>query len=401
MRAFSAASYSVGAVGLNCTSMSGCCSSNTGMIFSSQIAWSSTRQLSMVTVVAASAPPQQANVAAASVVRRNGTRMDGSPRAGGRALSAAPVRPTLAPAGGPLQSRRMRTSDLDRAVPCVAVDGGASGCRAAVFGADGTRRAGLRIDRHASLSLDPVEAAATVRACFEGMREATGLYPGLVVEGVPVRLVAGLAGALRPERRDAFRAALGLDATIVTDGEAQLLGATGGAPGACLAVGTGSVVHWRDASGASGMAGGWGFPVGDEGSAAWLGLTLLRRYLDARDRGVGGTALFESLEAVTGSDVAALQAWTTSSRSTAFGGLASIVTEHAARGDRTAAHVLAAGAACCERLFDIAPDGLPRHLVGGLAGVYAPLLEARGVSLTPARGDALDGLARLARSLPD
>ena len=291
-------------------------------------------------------------------------------------------------------------ADPGRAAPCVAVDGGASGCRLAAFDARGARLAAVRVERHASLSLDPVEAADAVREGIERLRGVAGFRPGETVDGVGAVLVAGLAGSLRPARRDAFRAALDLDVTIVTDGEAQLLGATGGGPGACLAVGTGSVVHWLEASGATGMVGGWGFPVGDEGSAAWLGLRLLQAYLEARDRGRRDAAPFRALEAIVGDDVASLQAWTTASRSTDFGALASVVTTHAALGDGLATDLLENGATCCERLLSIAPAGLPRYLVGGLAAVYAPLLIGRGVALREPRGDALDGLAHLARRAP-
>src|SRR5450631_3922247 len=51
--ALSAALYSVGAVGANFTVMSGCVFSNAGMIFSCQIARSSLRQLSIVSVTGA------------------------------------------------------------------------------------------------------------------------------------------------------------------------------------------------------------------------------------------------------------------------------------------------------------------------------------------------------------
>ena len=301
---------------------------------------------------------------------------------------------------GPSDAGADRGRAAPRSVPCVAVDGGASGCRLAAFDARGARLAAVRVERHASLSLDPVEAAGAVREGIERLHGVAGLRPGETLDGAAVALVAGLAGSLRPALRDAFRAALGIDATIVTDGEAQLLGAAGGAPGACLAVGTGSVVHWTDASGAGGMAGGWGFPVGDEGSAAWLGLRLLQRYLEARDRGRRDAAPFRALEAVVGEDVASLQAWTTASRSTDFGALASIVTTHAGLGDALAAGLLEDGATCCERLLAVAPAELPRYLVGGLAAVYAPLLAGRGVALFEPRGDALDGLAHLARREP-
>ena len=269
------------------------------------------------------------------------------------------------------------------ATPCIAVDGGGSGCRLAAFDAGGVRVSSVRLERPASLTLDAAEAADAVREGIERL-DADASWP----------LYAGLAGSLRPQRRAAFVRALGRDATVVTDGEAQLLGATGGGAGACLAVGTGSVLHWMDPEGHSGMAGGWGYPVGDEGSAAWLGAALLRRYLHARDRGARAAPLYVALEAVTGDDVASLQAWTTTSRSTEIARLAALLTAH---DDDVARELLDAGARCCETLYGAAPEALPRYLVGGLAAVYAPRLAARGIELHVPAGDALDGLAALAR----
>ena len=284
----------------------------------------------------------------------------------------------------------------ERPTPCIAVDGGASGCRLAAFDAAGDRLGTVRLDRHASLSLGPAEAARHVLEGLGRLRAATGIGPS-----AEVPLAFGLAGALRPDRCTSFREALPATLAVtalVTDGRAQLLGATGGGPGACLSIGTGSVLHW-DAAGAVGMAGGWGFPVGDAGSAAWLGAALLRRYLRERDRGrSAGEPLFADLEAVTGADVASLQEWTTCSVSTRVGSLATLVTAHAERDHPIALALLEEGVEHCLELFDAAPAGLPRYLVGGLAPVYAPRLERRGVALWAPRGDALDGLARLARA---
>ena len=64
-----------------------------------------------------------------------------------------------------------------------------------------------------------------------------------------------------------------------------LIGVVGGAPGAIVAVGTGSVGLARFVDGWERLVGGWGFGVGDEGSGAWLGLRAMQqaqRVLDGR-----------------------------------------------------------------------------------------------------------------------
>jgi len=287
----------------------------------------------------------------------------------------------------------------------IVVDGGASRCRAAAYDERGARCAEVLIENHASLSLGVEAAAATVAQAVEAtarrLDRPCGWRPG--------RLMFGLAGSLGDARRAAFLAAFmerpGTDARvdIITDGQAQLLGATGGRTGACVAVGTGSVVHWRDAHGTFGMGGGWGFPVGDEGSASWLGVRALRAWIAMRDRHDVGTRptgqLFEALNARIGHDIGDIQRWTTCTVSAELGTLAPLVSQAAAAGDAVALDLLERGAHACDRLFSLAPARLPRWLVGGLADVYRPILERGGDRFEPVGGDALDGLHRFAASV--
>ena len=333
----------------------------------------------------------------------------------------------------------------ERAVAIVAVDGGASRCRLAAFDALGVRLGACAVDAHASLTLGEAEAWDNVRLglarllagldvgsddAAHGGRgadddaaaktgRASGVPPAassdvghrilagsavLAPDGRwPPRLAFGLAGALREERRARFlelvEAATGgaSECRLVTDGHAQLLGASGGAPGVCLAVGTGSVVHWLDRDGAAGMAGGWGFPVGDEGSGAWLGARLLQRYLWHRDGERSESPLMGVVERRVGDSVAALQGRTTDARSSEHARLARDVVEGAERGDALAVSLLDEGADRCVRLLRRAPDDLPFYVVGGLADVYSPRLAARlGRRPDAPHGDVFDGLRAIA-----
>jgi N-acetylglucosamine kinase-like BadF-type ATPase len=63
---------------------------------------------------------------------------------------------------------------------------------------------------------------------------------------------------------------------ILSDAQAALLGALGGAPGILILAGTGSIVVGRDARGRWARAGGLGPLLGDEGSAFWIGRAWLR-----------------------------------------------------------------------------------------------------------------------------
>src|SRR6185312_4859288 len=88
----------------------------------------------------------------------------------------------------------------------------------------------------------------------------------------------GLAGANVSRRRDDFLALAPPFAhlTLDTDAYTTLLGAHEGRPGAIVSAGTGSVGEALHRDGVRVAAGGWGFPVGDEGSGAWLGMHAMR-----------------------------------------------------------------------------------------------------------------------------
>ena len=280
----------------------------------------------------------------------------------------------------------------------VAVDGGASGCRLAAFDADGVSRASAQ-DGPASLTLGEGQAWAHIERGLRSLAAELGLAP----DWTPPVLCLGLAGALQRARRERFEALLpaSIDCRLITDGHAQLLGASGGAPGACLAVGTGSVLHWFDRAGELGMAGGWGFPAGDQGSGAWLGLNLMGAYTSARDARGGEHvpgALFGALEARIGTAVSDVQAWSTNTLSTELARLAPLIVAAAGQGDPAAAALLDEGAERCRELFAFAPPDVPLYLVGGLAEVYRPRLPAPiRTRLREPHGGVLDGLLTLGR----
>jgi len=290
----------------------------------------------------------------------------------------------------------------------VVVDGGASRCRLAAFDANGARVGTAVVESPASLTLGEREAWDTIRTGIERLARELGVPERALGRWLPTRLALGLAGALQEERRARFLARLEratggtTRCRLVTDGHAQLVGASGGRPGVCLAIGTGSVVHWMDHSGGHGMAGGWGFPIGDEGSGAWLGARLLQRHLWHRDGETCDSPLMAALAARWGDSVSELQRLTTETRSTVHAALAPLVVGAAEAGDALALSLLEEGADWCARLVARAPPTLPVHVVGGLAGAYLPALSASlGARLTRPRGDALDGLRLIGARLLD
>jgi glucosamine kinase len=89
------------------------------------------------------------------------------------------------------------------------------------------------------------------------------------------RVCVGGSGAGRPELAAAVRGMLAeilaAPIDVVGDSETSLEAAFDSGPGVIVIAGTGSMAYGRNAQGDTARAGGWGFAVGDEGSAHWIG----------------------------------------------------------------------------------------------------------------------------------
>lgn len=278
----------------------------------------------------------------------------------------------------------------------VAVDGGGSRCRLAAFNQSGDLLARVNVSSPASLSLAPQAAwhsiAQGLSKLAAKLNKESSWKPDL--------LMMGLAGAHRQSRKDIIIQLIpqAINYRLVSDSHAQLVGASGGEPGVCLAVGTGSILHWLDSEARFGMAGGWGYPVGDQGSGAWLGMQALQYYVWHLDGRHVESAFFETLADRVGTDVTDIQHWTTHSNSSVLAQLAPIVFEHAANGDTLAQSIVKEAVRHCISLVTIAPDDLPVYVVGGVGEQLRSLLEHELQGrLHKAKGDAIHGLWQLSQ----
>ena len=275
----------------------------------------------------------------------------------------------------------------------VCVDGGGSGCRLGAFDNNGHLLAKTE-DGPASLSLGEEQAWARINRGISSLANRLGKP----TDWLPDRLFMGLAGSLQQSRRTHFLSLVpqSISAVLITDGHAQLLGAADGQAGACLSVGTGSVLHWLDASGNFNMAGGWGYPLGDEASGAWLGAQLINAYLwhlDSRQLAEKSSTLFHALEERIGHDASDVQVWSTSKQSTQLASLAPMIISAAEKDDALANTLLERGTEQCERLLSLAPSNLPIYIVGGLAEIYRPRFQPNiSARIEAPKGDALSGL---------
>lgn len=120
---------------------------------------------------------------------------------------------------------------------------------------------------------------AVLEACT-----AAGITPGQIV-----RTCVGGAGAARPELAGTVQRflaeILSTPIDVVGDMQTGLEAAFGDGPGVVVNAGTGSFAYGRNREGKTARAGGWGFAIGDEGSAQWIGRSAVNAVLRASDRG--------------------------------------------------------------------------------------------------------------------
>ena len=122
---------------------------------------------------------------------------------------------------------------------------------------------------------------------------AAGIAPDEVV-----RTCVGGAGAARPELAAVVRRILAeILATpidVVGDMQTALEAAFDTGPGVIVNAGTGSFAYGRDRQGKTLRAGGWGFAIGDEGSAHWIGHEAVSAVLRESERREDAATLNES-----------------------------------------------------------------------------------------------------------
>jgi glucosamine kinase len=279
----------------------------------------------------------------------------------------------------------------------IGVDGGGTGCRARL-----TDAAGTLLGEGAA---GPANIRLGLEAAFGAVREATRqcLAEAGLSSDPPIAACLALAGASEPAeaaaarscRNHPFRRLL-----VTTDAHAACVGAHRGRDGGVVIVGTGSI-GWAILGGRHYRVGGWGFPVSDEGSGAWLGCEAVRRALEAHDGRAAWTDLLRRVSARLGSDPHAMVRWMGAARPRDFAALAPLVVEHAARADAAARTLMQQAAGHIDALAQrLAAHGATRlALAGGLARSIEPWLDrTTRVRLVAPAGDALDGALQLARS---
>ena len=97
----------------------------------------------------------------------------------------------------------------------------------------------------------------------------------------------GGSGAARPELAEIVRRSLAeilpTPIDVVGDMQIALEAAFDTGPGVIVIAGTGSIAYGRDRHGTTARAGGWGFAIGDQGSAHWIGKAAVSALVRASD----------------------------------------------------------------------------------------------------------------------
>jgi glucosamine kinase len=274
----------------------------------------------------------------------------------------------------------------------LGVDGGGTGCRAAVADEDG-RILGAGRAGPANIASDPEGALRNILAAAWAAMTEAARPPA---EFSALRAGLGLAGANASGTGDRLRAALPFARVrIETDAIAAVKGALGDEDGIVAALGTGSVFAVQRA-GAILQIGGWGLVLGDEGSGAWIGRALCARALRATDGFVPLTPLLRDLLARHGGPLG-LVSFSLSARPADFAALAPLTVDS---DDPAALAVMDRAAADVAEAVDLLQAGEPRPVVflGGLGPILARRLAGRWPVREPL-GTALDGALRLARDI--
>ena len=288
---------------------------------------------------------------------------------------------------------------MDGSALFLGVDGGGTQCRArlcdgsgAVLGEGKAGPANIR------LGLD-----GSIRAVLDATAQCLAKAK-LNFDSAPIIACLALAGATEPielraieSYRHPFRQMI-----VTTDAHAACLGAHRGKDGGVIVVGTGTVA-WAILAGQHYRVGGWGFPISDEGSGAWIGCEVVRRVLWAHDGRAPWTGLLRVVFERFNSDPHAIVRWMGSARPCEFATLAPLVVQHARLSDRAGCELMRLAAEHIDMLARrLDAIGVRRvALVGGLSSSMDPWLgpEAKR-HLVPAAADALAGALWLARAEP-
>ncbi len=257
----------------------------------------------------------------------------------------------------------------------LGVDAGATRCRARLRDFEGAVRAEaqgpaanayVNFERAVEVARGVIEE--TLRAAGLSRDDTSCVQLGFGVAGVgsaaeAARFASHFAGFARVE--------------VVNDAVAACVGAHGGKDGGLIVVGTGSAGAARVA-GRDSVIGGRGFHLGDDGSAARLGLEAARAAMRAAD-GLGPESdLTKQIRARFDDDALRMVHWAATAKPGDYGELAPLACGAATKGDPVALSLVNQAAAAVAALVGAVERLGARRvaMVGGLGEALRPFLAA-------------------------
>ena len=279
----------------------------------------------------------------------------------------------------------------------LGIDAGGSNCRARL-----TDEAGTILGQGLS---GPSNIRIGVDAAFKVLEQS---YMQAIIEAklniqkvASIHAVIGIAGIGRKGAKDALlNQPFPFKSTkLYSDGFIANIGAHSGKDGGIVIVGTGSIAVGRVGD-KDIVIGGYGFPVSDEGSGAYIGLQAIRMTLRASDGRQPHSPMSDELFKSYNNQTKAIVGWMDKASATDYAALAPLVVKAAEAGDVNARVIMQDAASHIEAMvLGLYGRGVPRCcLMGGLSKHIEPLLSSDvQKKITEPQGDALDGALWLAR----
>ncbi len=255
----------------------------------------------------------------------------------------------------------------------LGVDGGGTGTRVLLT----TRGGAVLAQAAAGPSALGQGVSAAWRNIVSGVQQAFQLAELPVPDWSFCALGAGLSGVHHQPWCDAFVASNPGFARIAVENDAYiaLLAAHKGLPGSMVAAGTGSVGEALYADGTRHQVSGWGYPVGDEGSGAWLGLRAMSHAQEVMDRRLPTGPLATHIHQQCGNHRDALQAWCATAGQNEYAQLAPAVFASAAADPAAEALLVEAAAALDRMAAALDPQSaLPLAVCGSVGRQLLPRL---------------------------
>lgn len=279
----------------------------------------------------------------------------------------------------------------------IGVDGGGTGTRVRIERADGGELARGTAGPSGLLHGAENAWAAVLEAIDAAFASVGATRPPLdrMAIGLGLAGVHNAQWAAQFEQKNPGFAAVAIE----TDAFCTLLGAHRGQRGAIVAIGTGSVGEALLADGSRRGVGGWGFPVGDEASGAWLGLQAINHVQRVLDGRRPASDFARAVIDIVGGDINGLFNWLASANQTTYAQLAPLVIKFAQQDDTARSMMIKAGMEIAEVAHALDSDAtMPIALCGGLAAPMSEFLPQQlRARVVPPQADAAAGALQLIR----